>query len=125
MQKHIAEFLASRAQAAGGFTYCTRTGTFPREGYAVAISKAYERKLTDLSPEAIAEFYNEYALQCDGVNAVYAPASACLGAWFHEGTWYLDLSIVHPERDTAIKLGAARQQLAVYDLANGESIPCA
>lgn len=125
MQQNVADFLYARALAAGGFTYCTRTGTFPAQGYAVAVSKAYERKLDTLSPEAIAEFYNEHARQCEGVNHVYAPGTACLGAWYHEGEWYLDLSIVHPDRDTAIALGAARQQLAVYDLALGESIPCA
>lgn len=124
MERHVAEFLAARAQAAGGFTYCTRTGTFPHEGFAVALSRTFERKLDVLTPEAIAEYFVDNERTCEGANAVYEPGSACLGVWCHEGTWYLDVSVVVPERGWALRLGAERGQLAVYDLANGESIPC-
>lgn len=125
MEKHVAEFLAARAQAAGGFTYCTRTGTFPAEGYAVALSKTFERKLEVLTPNAIAEYFAEHTSTCEGVNAVYEPGSACLGAWHDNGTWYLDVSVVVPERGWALRLGAEREQIAVYDLASGEAILCA
>jgi hypothetical protein len=124
MQSSLCEFLAARARAAGGFTFRPSTSEFPTEGYAVAISKAYERTGPgDLTSFALAVYLAEHKVYLDCANVVHNGA-ACLGAWHYDGQWYLDISIVVPTLAQALQLGRENNQIAVYDLARGESITC-
>lgn len=73
------------------------------DGYAVGVSP---KGLT--IPQAIAA----------------SPAARYIGTWIDDGTLYVDAVIHTHNRRSAIALGRAFDQLAIYDFAAGESIPC-
>lgn len=50
------------------------------------------------------------------------PRDVYFGAWVDEGTLYLDHSVNIQDREVAIALGHANNQLAIWDIANGKSI---
>lgn len=41
------------------------------------------------------------------------------GTWLHDGNVYIDAIDILYDRDSAIALGRARGELAIYDIANG------
>lgn len=102
--------LAKLGNKQGGFT-------FPpvKSGFAFSESPANEQIVTKLSAEAIRRYVKEHA---DSLGV----AGAKLGAWSDGQKWYLDVSTVLPERTAALKAAAKAKQLAIYDLAKGESI---
>jgi hypothetical protein len=112
----IATALCARALANGGFTFRIADATYPTEGYAVALP-GHEQQLRELTPGAIADYMTQHA-------AAFDSAGHCLGAWFNAeaGLWYLDISIVVPTYRAAIALGRQHMQIAVYDLALGQSL---
>lgn len=112
----IATELCARALAHGGFTYRVADAQYPTEGYAVAIP-GHERQLRAMTPDAIAGYMTER-------RNVFDSAGHCLGAWYNAEAdlWYLDVSIVVPTHRQALAEGRRNQQIAVYDLARGESI---
>lgn len=111
----IATQLYARALANGGFTYRVADGAYPTDGFAVAI-QGHERQFRrNFSPEAIALYMQER-------RNVFDSAGHCLGAWCNDGLWYLDVSIVLPTYRQALEEGRRNMQIAVYDLARGESI---
>ncbi len=47
-----------------------------------------------------------------------------VGAWLDHGFLYLDISIIVSDRDEAIALGRAHDQLSIFDFSTFESIDC-
>lgn len=124
MQSHVAQFLAVVARANGGFTYRVHDGMFPKTGFAVALAKAYERTGPgDLQDHHVADYYADHVRTLDAAREVYG--NVCLGAWHYDGQWYLDISVVCDSLAQALAWGRENNQIAVYDLATGESIACA
>jgi len=94
----------------------------PTAGYAVSLANhEHTVSLAGVSKR------NGYVL---GATANYAQRHAAilaqpghyLGAWLDGETLYLDVTQVVPERAVALRLGAERNQLAVFDLGAGEEI---
>lgn len=110
----LATKLWALAKLNGGFTYRVADGAHPTEGFAVAIP-GHERQLRNFTPEAIALYMQER-------RNVFDSAGHCLGCWFHNGLWYLDVSIVLPTYRQALAEGRRNMQIAIYDLAKGEAL---
>lgn len=111
----------AKAGLAGGFTFNLKDGTYPKEGYAVAPSKASEYKIhiasTDPAdvPRLIREFVeaNKQTQARKGVN---------IGAWVSDGYLWLDNAIVENDLETAKSIGRANKQEAIWDLKNNVEI---
>lgn len=117
-----AHTLAQRARDFAGFTYRISDGTFPRDGFAVAISKGPERELLAApTPDDIEQFYRDNLQTIVAGNVVFK-GGVCLGAWQGADRWYLDLTIVVRSLDEALVLGRQNAQMAVYDLGEGHAI---
>jgi len=59
-------------------------------------------------------------------NVIALGAGGCVGGWYSpdRDVYLLEISeIHHVDRDTAVRLGARRNQEAILDLATGEFIP--
>jgi flagellum-specific peptidoglycan hydrolase FlgJ len=52
----------------------------------------------------------------------HADNGGLVGAWVDNGKVYLDVSDVVPDQETAMKMGAQSDQLAIYDVAGGKAI---
>ena len=113
--------LAAKVLADGGFTYDPNTGTFPTEGIAVAVpghSVIATREAFEADPR---KFINDYMRQMrdDGVEDLM------IGGWHDTANdeVVLDRVEVVADLDEAKRLGADRDEQAVYNLATGEEIP--
>jgi hypothetical protein len=115
MTRRQARWLALVADFQGGLTYDVRTHRTPRDGYAVAAFPGRERKVKHLTAGVLLRYIR------DNADALYA-CGAHLGAWRDNGTWYLDVSLVEPEREIALTLARVNAQLAIYDLSTRESL---
>lgn len=100
-----------------GFSLNAHMQAAPSSGYMVSTTKNTEKviDLSSLTADDIAEYRAEQA------NNLTAP-NAYLGAWVYEGKVYLDVSRHESDLDQAIRLAKANDQLAIYDLATGNSI---
>lgn len=109
--------LAARANRDGGFTYDPKRDLFPTAGFSTGIFKNKERQLKTrtLLPSDIAAYVETV------VQELLVPG-ACLGGWFDDGTWYLDVSVVLPTFEAAVELCKQHDQLAFYDLSAGKTI---
>lgn len=118
--------LSLAAANSGGFTYRLSDGTVPEHGFAVSPYKAFERRITcpKLEPDVIDAYVhdNRHAI---GILNIEHAGQVCLGAWFQDGSWYLDLSIVVPSLDQAMRIARHHEQQAVYSLEDKQSIPTA
>lgn len=107
-------------QDRGGFTVDPTTGDIPTTGYAVALP-GYER----VYPAALLTASDLWSgLQDARIAAHYSAFHVYYGAWRDPETdlVYLDASIVTEFRDLALQLAREGSQLAIYDIAAGESI---
>lgn len=107
--------LFAAATRDGGFTYDTHSHTHPCAGYAFSQAPENERRLSALSARAIRAYAR------DNARALSAPG-AHLGAWHENGTWYLDVSVVHDDMAAAVARACAAAQKALYDLSTGSTI---
>ncbi|RIK38244.1 MAG: hypothetical protein DCC58_16935 [Chloroflexi bacterium] len=109
--------LCERIARQGGLTIDLRSGREPVRGFAVASAADCEVSipLDDFSPERLQRFIamNDALLQ---------RPEQFLGAWVERGLVYLDVSTVLDDREAAWRLGQRHKQLAIFDLARGESI---
>lgn len=92
-----------------------RVGT---DAYAVSL---YPDRETVLDRVPTADDIAEYATRNWDL---LADGSALIGTWSHEGQTYLDVSALVTDRLEALQLGTAHGQLAIFDLATLEEIPC-
>ena len=120
------QMLADNANVHGGFTYSPWSGLLARTGYAVACYPGHEVRhcRAMLTPDDIAGFYDAWCLDCEDpfIDGPNNPENH-IGAWQDGDTWYLDVSRVVPDLETALQLAREHHQLAVYDLAEGRTIP--
>jgi hypothetical protein len=116
------ESLAHKAFHNGGFTFDCNSGSYPESGYAVATFPNAEWIVPGavLKASTIHRFITERRALLDQPHA-HIGAWATTNAW-GEPRWYLDVSTVIHDRDSAIALAKLHNQLAIYDLANHEEI---
>lgn len=101
----------------GGFSVNPQFQNAPENGYAVSLSKTSEKavSLSAITASDITNYRNRYASDL-------AKPNNYLGAWVHNGEVFLDVSEVVPDKNEAIQLAHQRDQLGIFDLANGETI---
>lgn len=118
--------LSLAAANSGGFTYRMSDGTVPTHGFAVSPYKAFERRITcpKLEPDVIDAYVHDNR-HVIGILNIEHYGQVCLGAWHHDGSWYLDLSVVVPSLDQALRIARHHDQLAVYSLEDHTEIPVA
>lgn len=111
MQELLAATLAN-----GGATFDPRTGMLlqPKRGYAVGMrADTFATLPTDTDADALGA----------AVTALrYAYPTALVGTWVDGGVIHLDPVEVVASRETAVRLGRERSQLAVYAFATGEEV---
>lgn len=105
-----ADRLAKAGKAAGGFTHPAT-----KRGFAFSASPENEQIVADLTADAIRRYTKVHA-------AALAKPNAKLGAWYDGEKWYLDVSTVLPDKESALSAAGRAGQRAIYDLAKGESI---
>jgi hypothetical protein len=102
----------------GGITIST-TGVRPRSGFAIAgIRNAAGDKVEtvingEAKPEDVQKFVNEN-------KDILSQPNHYIGGWVNDGKTYLDVSEVHNDKATALDKAEARDEIAIYDLGNGE-----
>lgn len=105
----------------GGFTVDLRTGEHVTDGYAVSVHPECERVLTDsVSTDDLRQYLADHA-------ATLELPSRVLGGWRDPvtGSAFLDVSIVLGEQRQALSVAREHDQLAIFDIARGESIDLA
>jgi hypothetical protein len=107
----------------GGATVSSRGDVYSGAGYAVAVGKRYNLKVTgrEISPEIVGEWL-------ESIPGPYGGRVFDWGRYF--GSWYdketdtteLDVSEVYDGRETAAKLAVKRGEKAIYAFGIGEEI---
>lgn len=104
----------------GGASYNVVTGELnPKVGYMVAIS-GHERIIESVTNEKqlqyiIADYLKDKAIiLLSGIT----DNNKFIGTWVNDGKLYLDVSVNVSDRDEAIALAKAGNQLAIWDCAN-------
>lgn len=99
----------------GGASYRHSDGILnPAEGYMVALT-GFEKKLPRVwNTEDLMETLNSWFADI----RYTGDSAAFIGLWEHEGILYLDLAQRFIDRDKAIAMGKARNQLAIWDCNN-------
>ena len=108
----------------------------PKQGIVVALH-GYSKVIPDLdfflekNGEKIVEQYikdHSDLLSDDILSLEVKPYKPYLGAWHNQGNGqiYLDISVVFNKKDkqNAIEFAKEQDQIAAYDLSQGEEIPC-
>ena len=119
--------LVGNALDQGGLTVNYFTGETPESGVAVSLLGAEVRvpatwALSEL--RFALSFYLCVTLP-EGIDIrEKLRAGYYLGMWVSEGFLYFDLTEIVPTVEEALKLGRARNQVAVYDIGKGEEVKC-
>lgn len=115
-----AQHLADMIRSSGGFTYKPASHRSPHIGFAVAITKEFERVLTIKTSTAvrIKAVLDEYK------DALKKDPRAHVGGWYDEdsGKVVLDVSIVVRSKAEGMTLAKKYDQLAIFDLKKGKSL---
>lgn len=104
-----------------GASYNLFTGDFnPGSGYMVALS-GYEKIVEfpgnlNVFQDTMLNYLQGHVLKAMGDADIY------LGLWFNDGKLYIDLSERIEDEPTAIKVGLARNQKAIWDATNKRDI---
>ncbi len=99
-----------------GFSVQLVSGDVPTTGYMVALSGHEERVPVEaFTLDRLIRYVKAHfdALMEDNM---------FLGAWASDGHVYLDVSECVSDRALAVELGAARDQLAIWDVLNSQEI---
>jgi hypothetical protein len=120
-EKQMQRQIADLHNTEGGSTYNPRMGDMNgKDAFAVPahpeLSKVYEG--TQVTPSLIESYMKEPKVAA----ALAADPALSVGTWANEGKTYLDLSVTIPDREQAIALGKANNQIAIRDLKNGVDI---
>ncbi len=99
---------------AGGCTFSPSSGCFALSGYAVGL-EGHESVEPSLTTARLEEYIT-------GHWAVLSKLGHHVGVWYHNGMWYLDISVVEYDQLSAEILARKHHQLAFYDLKNGKEI---
>ena len=98
----------------GGATYRPFSRQTPR-GYMVS-RKGTEEKYRGFNVHHLLRY------EADHRTMLTCSPDLYVGIWVDNGTTYLDLSVAIPDRHVAIAFAKAQGQLAIYDIANNETI---
>jgi len=103
----------------GGFTKNLQNGTDATHGYAVSTSKGLEQQHASIP--TVEQLHNYVELN---KKALSQPGNH-FGAWSdpESGNHFLDVTHVEPDFGSAIQKARDNQQLAIFDLAHGHTIP--
>jgi len=101
----------------GGFTFHDAIGDGPSDGFMVSVAKHNEVKMPvrGLTSAHIADYMSTHQQELKD------PANY-LGGWVYKGNVYLDISRHVPDREQAMKLARANNQLGIYDIGKGETL---
>lgn len=117
--------LVTQVGRSGGFTVDPRDGTQPTKGFVVAMGRAGARvqPATTFFGGGGAAFLRGYL--SDHAAELWTHRSRLFGAYYNRRGHRVVLSLAElvGDRATAIRLGVARQQVSVYDLASGKEVP--
>ena len=122
----------------GGYTLRPRDLTTPTSGYVVGLSTTQPEliKDTDFTLEMFVKSFNDVARSIlndnqgtliaeyvnDDQELIKVSTDLCVGAWLHEGYWYVEkVQVVADQRD-ALYLAKSNSQKAIWDLANKKEI---
>jgi len=110
--------LADHINANGGATVARATGTLVTfdAGYQVALAGA-ETVVGAVTVEALRDYISS-------VRDVM-PQAPFYGFWVDGGRLFSDLSVHVEDRAEALRMGAAESQIAVWDWAAFDAVPCA
>ncbi len=120
-ERNLCVDLAEQGRINGGFTFRVSDASHPMCGYAVAVA-GHEVVLPsahELTGKDVADYWHSHCDAFDG-------PEYCLGAWFNPtaNAWYLDVSRVFDDLDSAIAAGRRANQIAVYDLEGKCEVRC-
>lgn len=117
--KHLGEIFRTAARE-GGFTYNPRTGEQPKKGWAVSVDKQREKVFDHNEPvtvTAILDYWknNREFFGNEGNN---------FGGWLdtNTGKFYLDVSKVVPDKETALRLARENDQIGIFNLETKEYV---
>lgn len=104
-----------------GFSVSLNTGGEPASGYMVA-----QMDHTHTFPAGIMADREKLARAIDQMlmkeKGVLSGPGAYLGGWVHDGKLWLEPSDNVASHDEAVRLGQARNQIAIWDVAGGQEI---
>ena len=108
--------IAQQVARQGGITYQPTTNRQPKRGFAVAIPGAQQKiDRHTFNADDVESFIAEH-------KAWFKNPHVYLGIWDDGDTMWLELSEVHPNSASALRVGKARGEIAVFDLAKGEDV---
>lgn len=107
--------------ATGGFTISPVTGEVPTIGYMVALTGHTAQLSMDLDTGTLTKEVNDY-LSAEREIFSTIP-NLFLGGWVEGGMLWLEPSTRVTSRTVAIELGRVTDQIAIFDVAAGETIP--
>ena len=112
--------LLNQVLTTGGATIKPNLSLFTGKGYAVAVSKVFERVIPlDGDARNLQALFNGHLTE---LRFAAASRGAYIGAWVFEGKLYLDLSEVVQNKAKAVDLGLKRGQLGIFDFENQVTI---
>lgn len=109
--------LMKRIRESGGFTYDPRGEADVSEGYALSLfpERSFAKDLKDLTLNDLTDYVIKNA-------DLLSQKGLMLGGWVDGGKVYIDVSQVEKDKDRAIELALAKDQIGIYDLKKGETI---
>lgn len=115
----------SNAQGAGGITIKVPNGEEPKTGYVVATSTKWTVTVDNAKQKTRAELKTEIKAYVKKYRSRLNQDGLYLGLWYNkkDGKLYLDISEVLQDKEAARKLGASRDQIAIWDIFNKIEIP--
>jgi tRNA A37 methylthiotransferase MiaB len=114
----VNQMVAKTHNETGGSTIDANTGKNMQVGYAVAIAGETEQIMEgeEVTPEQVAEYREKHK------DLLEEHPALTVGTWAYEGKTYMDLSFAMPSKPIAMQMADEQQQLAIYDLEQGEEI---
>lgn len=108
-----------------GFSWDCINSECPTKGFAVSAFKGRER-IFDNVPSAyeIAAFILDNADVLFNTKYVLGARTKVIGCWQYEGKYYLDVSLIYDNRQTALQTGILNDQIAIWDIENCQEILC-
>jgi hypothetical protein len=107
----------------GGFSFNINNGDLnPSHGYMVAVSKDTERVISSAVRYKRSAIENEIKRFIQDNSQILANDNYVVGAWQNGKDLFLDVSELIEDIDEAISLAEQREQLAIYDNTNKETI---
>lgn len=100
-----------------GGTYSLIGQPKPLSGYMVSIGCEKKIAVSSFTPEDITRFIGDYSDRLFNLSGFF------LGAWYDNGYMYLDVSIHFYYLEGAMNVGRRYNQIAIWDIVAGESIP--